>query len=421
MRTTTTLILAALAVLQGCSSCDTVPTNALQECQASQVLPDKVQTDILFVIDDSGSMSEEQANLANSLGAFISALAASPVENEFRIAVTNTSIEGFITVANPTPAQAYTVSPAIGVPYPDGALLAIAQVGGQPSPIAGGNFIYDTALYPQTGGWGGNRILDAGMTSLQQDFKVNVVVGTHGSGREQPFRAARLALTSRLGDANAGFLRPGARLAIFFLTDEDDCSGDPNTAVSSDTQCHTLATKNDPALMDSVTDFAAFLLGPIGGELRDVSVGAIAGFDPATLQPSCGTCANAGCASALEQADRFDQLLTALGDARMQVGSICVPDFSPALLRFAEQLTPSSLPLQGTPADWRLLAVKLTKADGTVIACPVALDGTPEATAPATGAIYSPPAFGRPAQLTFQNACLLGLGDRIDVSIVCAG
>jgi hypothetical protein len=412
MRTTTLWLSATLVALQGCSACDTVPSAALESCQASQVLPDKVQTDILFVVDDSGSMSDNQANLAASLDTFITALAASPVQNEFRIAVTNTSIEGFKTSATATPAQAYTAGPAAGVPYPDGAVVAITQVGGVG---VSGDFIYDAG----TSTWGGNRILDAGTTSLQQDFRANVLVGTRGSGREQPFRAARLALTSRLADANAGFLRPGARLAVFFLTDEDDCSGDPSTAVSSDTQCHSLAVKNDPTLMDSVTDFAGFLLGPIDGELRDVSVGAIAGFDPATLQPSCGTCANRGCATALEQADRFDQLLTALGDARMQVGSICVPDFSAALLRFAEQLTPSSLPLQGTPADWRMLIVKLTKAAGGVVPCVTALDGTPEA--PAADAIYSPPAFGRPAQLTFQNACKLGLGDRIDVSIVCAG
>jgi hypothetical protein len=412
MRTTTLWLSATLVALQGCSACDTVPSAALESCQASQVLPDKVQTDILFVVDDSGSMSDNQANLAASLDTFITALAASPVQNEFRIAVTNTSIEGFKTSATATPAQAYTAGPAAGVPYPDGAVVAITQVGGVG---VSGDFIYDAG----TSTWGGNRILDAGTTSLQQDFRANVLVGTRGSGREQPFRAARLALTSRLADANAGFLRPGARLAVFFLTDEDDCSGDPSTAVSSDTQCHSLAVKNDPTLMDSVTDFAGFLLGPIDGELRDVSVGAIAGFDPATLEPSCGTCANTGCGTALEQADRFDQLLTALGDARMQVGSICVPDFSAALLRFAEQLTPSSLPLQGTPADWRMLIVKLTKAAGGVVPCVTALDGTPEA--PAADAIYSPPAFGRPAQLTFQNACKLGLGDRIDVSIVCAG
>lgn len=409
MRTITAMLYAALAVLPGCA-CDTVPASAVQDCQAAQVLPDKVQTDILFVVDDSGSMSDNQANLAANLGAFIDTLAASPVQNEFRIGATSSSVEGYN--ATVTSGQAYTGGPAAGKPYPHGAIVAIAQ--NADGTVTAGNVIYDVATYPLTGGWGGNRLLDAGMVSLQQDFKANVLVGTRGSGREQPFRAARHALTDRLADANGGFLRPGARLAIFFVTDEDDCSGDPNPAVSSEAQCHTLSIKNDPALIDSVSGFAGFLLGPIGGELREVMVGAIAGFDPVTLEPSCATCANTSCITAYDQADRFHQLWTALGDARMQRGSICDTSFRDTLLRFAEQLTPSSLPLKGTPADWRMLVVKLTKASGVVVACTVALDATADA-------IYTPPGFGRPAQLTFQKACKLELGDRIDVSIVCAG
>jgi hypothetical protein len=410
--TTTTLLCVAFSLLPGCG-CDTVPSAALQDCQAAQVLADKVQTDILFVVDDSGSMADNQANLAANLGAFIDSLAASPVQNDFRIGVTNTSIEGYKTSAATNAIQAYTAGPAVGVPYPDGAILAVAQSAAGAG--ISGAFLYDAAA----GAWGGNRILDAGRVSLQQDFKANVLVGTRGSGREQPFRAARLALSDRLADANAGFLRPGARLAVFFLTDEDDCSGDPNLLVSSDTQCHDLAVKNDPALLDSIDGFSAFLLGPIDGELRDLKVGAIAGFDPVTLEPSCGTCANRGCATALEKADRFALLHTALGDTRMQIGSICDTSFRNTLLRFAEQLAPSSMPLQGTPADWRMLAVKRTPATGPTVACAVALEGTPEAAA--ADAVYSPPGFGRPAQLSFQNRCQLQLGDHVEISVVCAG
>ena len=103
----------------------------------------------------------------------------------------------------------------------------------------------------------------------------------------------------------------------------------------------------------------------------------------------------------------------------MQVGSICDASFRHTLLRFAEQLTPSSLPLQGDAGRLAHAGGEAHQASGVVVACTVALDGTPAA--PAADAIYTPPGFGRPAQLTFQNACKLGLGDRIDVSIVCAG
>jgi hypothetical protein len=411
MRTTTTLLGAALVLLQGCGGCDSVPSTAIQDCAALQVQPDKVLTDILFVIDDSGSMFEEQANLAANLGVFIDTLAASPVENDFRIAVTNTSVEGYLATQ-----QSYAAG---NVPYPDGAIIAVAQVNGIATPAAGGNLLYSTTLYPATDGWGGTRYLDAGSPTLVRDFKVNVLVGIAGSGKEQPFRAAQLALSDRLAVANAGFLRPGARLAIIILSDEDDCSGPVSTQVTRNSQCADLAVKNDPALLTSIDSFVAFLDAPIGGEQRQVTVGAIAGLSPATLAPSCATCPNTDCATALDKGDRFTQLMAALGPNRMRLGSICDPSFAQTLEEFAQVLMPTSLPLQGAPADWRMLAVKLTKASGQVVACRVALEGTPEATT--ADAVYWPPTSSAPPTITFHNACQLGVGDKVDVTVVCAG
>src|SRR3954470_7311470 len=119
LRLDTVLFLAALLAAPRCT-CDSVPANALVDCQTTQILPDAVATDILFVIDDSGSMTEEQANLAANLGAFIDTLAASPVKNDFRIGVTNTSVEDFTVTA--TTGRSYPAGPAAGVPYPAGAL-----------------------------------------------------------------------------------------------------------------------------------------------------------------------------------------------------------------------------------------------------------------------------------------------------------
>jgi hypothetical protein len=251
-----------------------------------------------------------------------------------------------------------------------------------------------------------------------------VLLGVDGSGKEQPFRAARLALSDRLLDANAGFVRPGARLAVIIVTDEDDCSdtADPQRSLTND-QCHALGRKAaTPPLMDPVEDFAAFLFGPIDGELRDVAVGVIAGFSPSAADPAAlvpALCATAGAGEAFDTADRFASLQTNVGGARMKVGSICDASFADTLKGFAEILMPSTLPLAGAPADWRMLLVTLTRADGAQVHCDVAEEGTPAAVDAGTEAVYSPPRFGRPAQLTFQNACTLGLGDRIDVRIVC--
>ena len=408
------LLLALIAGLPACS-CDTVPPDAVVDCQATQIVPDSVATDILFVIDDSGSMSEEQANLAANLGAFIDTLAASPVKNEFRIGVTNSSVEEFTAGAT-----SYAAGPSTGVPYPAGALLAVkTDSSGNAIP---GSFVYDASLFSRTGGWGGPRILDKGSSTLVADFKVNVRVGLNGSGKEQPFRAARLALSDRLLDTNAGFLRDGARLAIVFLTDEDDCSDTSDPRATSNSQCHDSAIKNaNPPVLDTVDGFASFLLGPVGGEVRDVAVGVIGGFDPATLAPSCGdvTCQDRTCSTAMDEADRFAALAAALGPGRTQLGSICDASFRNSLTRFAASLTPSTMPLSGAPADWRMLVVSVTKAGGTVVPCSVGLEGA--AGQSSVDAVYSGPRLGRQAQITFQNACKLDLGDKIDVHIVCAG
>ena len=233
-------MLVALAALQA-FSCDSVPANALVSCQTTQVVPAAVSTDILFVVDDSGSMSEEQANLAANLDAFIDALVASPVKNDFRIGVTNSSVEEF--PVNGTTRKSYAAGgPSAGVPFPAGALVAIkTRADGTGIP---GALTYDAAAFAQTGGWGGNRILDKGSPTLAADFKANVLMGLNGSGKEQPFRAARLALSDRLLDANQGFLRDGARLAVVFLTDEDDCSDSSDPRATSNDQCHDKAVKN---------------------------------------------------------------------------------------------------------------------------------------------------------------------------------
>ena len=103
----------------------------------------------------------------------------------------------------------------------------------------------------------------------------------------------------------------------------------------------------------------------------------------------------------------------------MQLGSICDASFRNTLVRFAALLTPSSMPLAGVPADWRMLVVTVTKSDGKVVPCTVALEGASDQSS--VDAVYSGPRLGRQAQISFQNNCKLDLGDKIDVRVVCAG
>jgi hypothetical protein len=410
------ILAVVLAALAGCGGCDSVPTNAVQDCSQSQVFGGHVKTDILFVVDDSGSMSEEQANLATNLGAFINRLASLPIEDDYQIGVTTTDVENF---------NGSTQFSA-GHPYPQGALVAV-------TPGTPGSFIYSTATYPATNGWGGPRILVKGSPTLVQDFNANVHVGTAGSGKEQPFRAIKMALTDRIQDGtNAGFLRPGARLAVIVLSDEDDCSDSSHAIATTEPpgndECHTLSKKQ--TVLDSVPEFASFLQGPIQGEQRDVVVGAIVGVSPGTLDLACttpsvcsptppATCTTC-CSTCYDRGDRDTWLLDAMGPARSRLASICDPSFAQALEDFATAIMSDTMPLEGAPADWRMLLAKVTRADGSTVSCTIASAGeSPPADISAAGAVYTAPQMGGPS-LTFQGACALAPGDEIDVSVICA-
>jgi hypothetical protein len=369
------VVVFLLALLPRCA-CDSVPSDALEKCSAAQVFAGHVKTDILFVIDDSASMANEQTTLQAGLDQFIQTLRAAPIANDFQIGVTTTSVASFNGTAAP----------------PQGSLVAPG-------------------------------IMRSSSATLVSDFQSAVIVGTSGSGREQAFAAVQLALQkSAPGGPNEGLIRPGARLAVIMLSDEDDCSGptDPNITTSAD--CRT-AKASASSTLTRVADVATLLASPILGEQRDVVVAAVVGVAPGTLELSCGPsyCANHACATADDQGDRYVQLLGALGGARTRLASICDANFDQALNDFATAIMSDTLPLEGTPADWRMLVASVTKAGGAKISCRIAPSDASPADRAAAGAIYSAPQAGTPASLTFQGNCALSPGDLVDVSVVCAG
>jgi hypothetical protein len=297
----------------------------------------------------------------------------------------------------------YFSGPATGVPYPAGALVAV-------TPGTPGDLVFDA-----TTGFGGTRILDRGDADLLATFQANVRVGDFGSGKEEPFRAARLALSDRLRDANAGFLRPGARLAVIFLTDEDDCSGPPDQAIWNDAACGVARNAPSSSLV-AVSDFAAFLQGPIAGEVRDVVVAAITGV---TCVGGVCTKTDAPCGTARDIPDRIVSLLALFSPARTRLASICDPSFDQALDEFAGAIMSQTLPLDGAVADYRMLVAKVTKPGVGTIGCRIASASAPAGERNLADAIYEPPQSGRSASLTFQNACALDQGDSVDVNVVC--
>jgi hypothetical protein len=364
MSVRTAIAATLLAALSACA-CDSVPDDALEDCEASQAIPGAVKTDILFVIDDSGSMDDEQALLQAGLAAFVTTLSTSPISNQFQIGVTTTSVANF----------------------------AGAEV------LPAGDLV--------------GPVLVSTSATLVSDFQAQVAnIGIAGSGREQPFEAARRALEKTTG-FNASLLRSGARLAIVFVTDEDDCSGPFDAEIGGNAACQDARTDPTSTLV-SISSFASFLNGPIRGEVRDVVVAAIAG-----VTCTNGVCTVTACDPDIGDAPvRIVELLAAMPPARTRLASICDASFDEALNDFAGAMMSQTLPLDGAVADHRMLVARVTRA-GASIGCSVAHAEAPAAERNQADAVYEPPRAGRPASLTFQNDCALQAGDEVSVGVVC--
>lgn len=149
------------------------------------------QMDVLFVIDNSRSMREEQTNLVENFPRFIEVLDGFRDGTvDYRVAVTTTGLDiGPFDPGN--------------LPGENGALLSQGDC-------------------QMTSPW-----LDRGDAQLLSRFACNAEVGVTGSSNEMPLLAARMALRERMLDGtNHGFLRDNALLAIVIVTDEDDQSLD---------------------------------------------------------------------------------------------------------------------------------------------------------------------------------------------------
>ncbi len=182
-----------------------------------------IQLDILFVIDNSGSMSDDQAALNGAVQHFVDQLATLPGGlPDLHVGVTssNVGIQGELCP--------FQTTGCVGN-GDDGRLLAVPRGACTPPD---GLWISD-APGPE-----GTRITNHEGT-LVETFACIAALGSTGCGLEQHFEAMRRALDGRHAE-QAGFLRPNAFLAVIFVADEDDCSAadcavfDPASADLSD-------------------------------------------------------------------------------------------------------------------------------------------------------------------------------------------
>lgn len=133
------------------------------------------KADILFVIDNSGSMDPHQKNLARNIDLFVSGFLKTSII-DYNIGVITTDTDG-------------TAQPCCGKLV--------------------GNYRFVNKTTPNANGV----------------LKQNLLVGTMGSGIEAPFNAVSLAIEpSMMSGYNVGFIRKDAALTVIFITDAEDQS-----------------------------------------------------------------------------------------------------------------------------------------------------------------------------------------------------
>lgn len=176
------------------------------------------QTDILFVIDNSGSMLEEQEELKANMQAFIELLSQSG--NDYQVGLISTDI------ARKPPGDDSCEPCCDRDTNDDGRPDWSNCDNGRLYAADFKNRVFER---PRLQEGEDPEKLQERIDALVEDFNETVtVLGIGGSPYEAPLEAMRRALDPEGNNIvrilNEGFLRPDASLAVIFLTDEDDCS-----------------------------------------------------------------------------------------------------------------------------------------------------------------------------------------------------
>ena len=188
--------------------------------------------DILFVVDDSDSMAQEQGSLARNFPEFVRVLESLGDLPDVHLGVVSSNVG----------TAPYPVDDCEG--DGDDGLLQL-PAGCQPL-TDGGRFIENVADADAPDG----RRVNFTTPEMADQFACMAELGTGGCGFEQHFESMRRALDGR----NAGFLRPDAFLAVIFIQDEDDCSAadrsvfgdDPDLGHLSSYRCFEYGVRCEP-------------------------------------------------------------------------------------------------------------------------------------------------------------------------------
>ena len=220
-------------------------------------LPGQPKVDYLFVIDDSGSMCEEQDNLARNFAR----ISAQIAQTDYRIAVVSADLYA-------DDAGQFLVRPAAPVP----SLNCTDENGNPQAPnTADCSELVQSGLKPIL------KPDDIAQDDLATAFRCLATLGTSGDGFEKGLEAMRTALwcggpnADKFGaccadgkydpqcNGSAGlpeFLRPDASLVVAFISDENDCSAPmDNPTLATRAICkHGLLDSDQDGIPDAFQD-----------------------------------------------------------------------------------------------------------------------------------------------------------------------
>jgi hypothetical protein len=366
-------ILALLAALPlavlGCQDYgfEELPSSVIKEKRTVVTVNVASEIDILFVIDNSGSMVGEQIQLAQSFAYLTGVLDERFGAGKYQMGVITTGIE-----SEGCPACTTMIT---------GSCMNDTGENGRFQDRVGRILSMNAPPVPPTFEFVADpncRIVDSDNKSCFVDpaggglFGSGIVfVGTNGCGYEKGLEPVRIALSEPLvSTANGGFLRANATLAIVLVSDEEDCGkvGDvtENLAGYGGRVCYYAAKgvgpdgsqtdpTNKPYALTPVSQTYDFLMGLKNNRKGAVKFAAIVGMDdpsdpssttiryesedarapilPSCYTPGCGTtedCAAFPGTRYIELAELFG-----LGENGL-VGTICQNDFGPLMGQIGE-------------------------------------------------------------------------------------
>jgi hypothetical protein len=188
------------------------------------------KVDFLFIIDNSGSMLEEQDNLAASFPSFINTISSTLDQaQDYHIMVLDT--DAWVHAQCPF-LCAFPVLPGICVGFDCG---PPAQMPEECEDILGAGVIHPkgaNASNMNCNFQNGMRFMTDNEPNLVQSFQCAARVGTDSTDDPERPMEAMVNAVADVGPAsvcNTGFLRDDAILVVTFVTDEDDNAGDGST------------------------------------------------------------------------------------------------------------------------------------------------------------------------------------------------